>query len=147
MSVQKENFSKNVTQKKKKKNCCCCRSTRIVFIGPTLILIRTLRLSMRDLLWGFDTTIRLGDGISKNVTWIHLCRRRAEVQACNEGGRGWSILLDFWANLWAASDLYRAAEISAAKLTIHQGRAVTTINCYCFFLFAFHEKHRRNEIT
>jgi hypothetical protein len=122
-------------------------STRIDFIGHTLILIRTLRLSMRDLLWGFDTTIRLGDGISKNVTWIHLCRRRAEVQACNEGGRGWSILLDFWANLWAASDLYRAAEISAAKLTIHQGRAVTTINCYCFFLFAFHEKHRRNEIT
>ena len=62
MSVQKENFSKNVAQKKR----CCYRSTRIVFIGPTLILIRTLRLSMRNLPWGFDTTMRLGDGISKN---------------------------------------------------------------------------------
>jgi hypothetical protein len=56
-------------------------STRIDFIGHTLILIRTLRLSMRDLLWGFDTTIRLGDGISKNVTWIQLCRRMTEVEA------------------------------------------------------------------
>ena len=96
-------------------------STRIDFIGHTLILIRTLRLSMRNLPWGFDTAIRLGDGISKNVTWIHLCRRRTEVQACNESGRGWSILLDFRANLWAASDLYRAAEISAAKLTNPSG--------------------------
>ena len=104
-----------------KKKDCCFRSTRIVFIGPTLILIRTLRLSMRNLPWGFDTTMRLGDGISTNVTWIHLCRRRTEVQACNESGRGWSILLDFRANLWAASDLYRAAEISAAKLSNPSG--------------------------
>ena len=86
-------------------------STRIVFIGPILILIRTLRLSMRNLPWGFDTTIRLGDGISKNVTWIQLCRRMTAVQACNESGPGWTILLDFRADLWAASGQYRAAEI------------------------------------
>ena len=56
--MQKENFSKNVAQKKR----CCSRSARIVFIGPTLILIRTLRLSMRNFPWEFDTTMRLGDG-------------------------------------------------------------------------------------
>jgi hypothetical protein len=32
-------------------------------------------LSMHNLPLGFDTTICLGDGISKNVTWIQLCRR------------------------------------------------------------------------
>ena len=64
MSVQKENFAKNVAQKKKKKKSCS-RAARIVFIGPTLILIRTLRLSMRNFPWEFDTTMRLGDGISK----------------------------------------------------------------------------------
>jgi hypothetical protein len=61
-------------------------STRIVIIGPILILIRTLRLSMRNLPWGFDTTIRLGDGISKSVTWIQLWRRMTAGQACNENG-------------------------------------------------------------
>ena len=59
MSVQKEIFQK-MSHKK-----CCSRSARIVFIGPTLILIRTLRLSMRNFPWEFDTTMRLGDGISK----------------------------------------------------------------------------------
>jgi hypothetical protein len=86
-------------------------STRIVFIGPILILIRTLRLSMRNLPWGFDTTILLGDGISKSVTWIQLWRRMTVVQACSESGPGWTSLLDFRANLWAASGQYRAAEI------------------------------------
>jgi hypothetical protein len=86
-------------------------STRIVFIGLTLILIRTLRLSMRNPPWGFDITIRLGDGISKNVTWIQLCPKTIEVRACNESGHGWTILLGFRANLLAASGQYRAAEI------------------------------------
>ena len=51
-----------MSHKKKKKSCS--RSARIVFIGPTLILIRTLRLSMRNFPWEFDTTMRLnwGDG-------------------------------------------------------------------------------------
>jgi hypothetical protein len=26
-------------------------------------------------------------------------------------------------------------------------QAVTTIICYCFFLFVFHERHRQKEIT
>ena len=86
-------------------------STRIILIGPILILIRTLRLSMRNLPWGFDTTIRLGDGISKNVTWIKPWRRTTAGQACSESGPGWTSLLDFWENLRAVSDQYRAAEI------------------------------------
>ncbi len=86
-------------------------STRIVFIGPILILIRTPRLSMRNPPWGFNITIRLGDRILKNVTWIELCRRTIEVQACNESGHCWTILLGFRANLWAVSGRYRAAEI------------------------------------
>ena len=86
-------------------------STKIVVIGPILISIRTLQLSMRNLPWGFDTTIRLGDGISKSVTWIQLWRRMTAGQACNESGPGWTILLVCRANLWAASGQYRAAEI------------------------------------
>jgi len=49
-------------KKKKKKKKNCYRSARIVFISPTLILIRTLRLIMRNFPWEFDTTMRLGDG-------------------------------------------------------------------------------------
>jgi hypothetical protein len=83
-------------------------STNLVFIGPTLISIRTLRLSMRNLPWGFDTTMRLGDGISKNVTWIPLWRRMIAVQACRESGPVWKSLLDCRAKLWAASGQFRA---------------------------------------
>ena len=39
----------------------------------------------------------------------------------NENVPGWTILLDFRANLWAAGGRYRAAEISAAKLTNPSG--------------------------
>ena len=86
-------------------------STKIVFIGPTLILIRTLRLSMRNPPWGFDIKVRLGDGISKSVTWIQLCKRTIGVQACSESGHGWTILPGFRANLLVANGPYRAAEI------------------------------------
>jgi hypothetical protein len=50
-------------------------------------------------------------GISKNAAWIQLCRRTIEVQACNESGHGWTILVGFRANLLAVSGRYRAAEI------------------------------------
>ena len=87
-------------------------STSLVFIGPILILIRTLRLSMRNLPWGFDTTMLcLGDGISKNVTWIQLWRKMTAVQACRESGHVWKNQLDCRANLWAASGQFREAEI------------------------------------
>ncbi len=81
------------------------------FIGPILTSIRTLRLSMRNLPWGFDTTVRLGDGISKSVTWIQLCPEMTAAQACNESDPGRTSLLDCRADLWAASGRYRAAEI------------------------------------
>ena len=85
-------------------------STSLVVIGPTLILIRILRLSMRNLQRGFDTTMRLGDGISKNVTWIPLWQSMTAVQACRENGPVWKSLLDCRVNLWAASGQFRAAE-------------------------------------
>jgi hypothetical protein len=66
---------------------------------------------MRNFPWGFDTTVRLGDGISKRVTWIPLYRDMTAGQACNESGLGRRILLDCRADLWAASGRYRAAEI------------------------------------
>jgi hypothetical protein len=86
-------------------------STQIVVIGPIFTSIRTLRLSMRNLPLGFDTTVRSGDGISKSVTWIQLCRGMTAEQACNESGPGRTNRLDCRADLWAASGRYPAAEI------------------------------------
>jgi hypothetical protein len=101
-------------------------STRSIFIGSTLTLIRTLRLSMCNPLQGSDTTISMGGGISRNATWIQRCPKTIGVQACYVNGHVKRSLPGFRVNLLVAKGLYREAEsplstaaaIPRSKLTL-----------------------------
>ena len=85
-------------------------STRSVFIGSTLTLIRTLRLSMRNLLQISDTTISMGHDIPRNATWIQQSLKTIGVQACCVNDHVKSSPPGFRENLLVTKGLFREAE-------------------------------------
>jgi hypothetical protein len=109
MSVQKENFSKNVTQKKKKKlllsvyKDCFYRSHPYFNKDPSIEYAQSPV--------GIRYYNTFGGRYIKECDLDPTLPKNDRGGSINENVSGLTILLDFRANLWVASGQYRAAEI------------------------------------